>query len=222
MNKINPYDFFSFLKKEGVSFYCGVPDSILKNFTIFVEKNTKKNEHIILANEGNAVATAVGYHLSTNRIPVVYMQNKEVYSVPLILLIGWRGSPSIADEPQHRKPGRIMEKQLKLLGIKYVVLENKINKKDILSIISHSKKKSEPVAILVKENLFERIKLQKRSFNYKLKRKNIINCIVEKITNKELVFSTTGMISREIISSLSKKSKKTQNYFFNVGAMGHA
>ena len=123
MNKINPYDFFSFLKKEGVSFYCGVPDSILKNFTIFVEKNTKKNEHIILANEGNAVATAVGYHLSTNRIPVVYMQNsgfgncvnpltsltnKEVYSVPLILLIGWRGSPSIADEPQHRKPGRIM------------------------------------------------------------------------------------------------------------------
>ena len=74
----------------------------------------------------------------------------------------------------------------------------------------------------MKENLFERIKLQKRSFNYKLKRKNIINCIVEKITNKELVFSTTGMISREIISSLSKKSKKTQNYFFNVGAMGHA
>ena len=89
--------------------------------------------HIVTANEGNAVGLAAGYHLKTKKIGLVYLQNsglgncinpltsltdKKVYSIPMILLIGWRGEPGYTDEPQHLMPGKILKKQLKLLDIK--------------------------------------------------------------------------------------------------------
>ena len=105
------------LKKKKINFFTGVPDSILKNFTNSIPKNTK---HIIAANEGSAIALATGYHLSNNKLACVYLQNSglgnainplvsiahsKVYSIPMLLIIGWRGAPGQDDEPQHVEKG---------------------------------------------------------------------------------------------------------------------
>ena len=124
------------LKKNNSNFFTGVPDSVLKELSVFLQ-NKKKKTHIIATNEGSAVSIGIGHYLSTKKIPCVYMQNSglsnalnplisiahhKVYSIPLILIIGWRGSPRLKDEPQHNVKGKITEKILKLLNIKYTCL----------------------------------------------------------------------------------------------------
>ena len=94
---------------------------------------------MIATNEGSAISIGIGHYLSTKRIPCIYMQNsglsnalnpiisiahKKVYSIPLILIIGWRGYPNSNDEPQHNVKGKITEQILQLLNIKYTVLSS--------------------------------------------------------------------------------------------------
>ena len=133
------------LKKNNCNFYTGVPDSVLKELSSYLESKNKKN-HLIATNEGSAVSIGIGHHLSTKKIPCIYMQNsglsnalnpiisiahKKVYSIPLILIIGWRGSPKINDEPQHNVKGKITENILKLLNIKYSIIRSMLTTKNI-------------------------------------------------------------------------------------------
>ena len=128
-------DFYNILKDNGVDCFCGVPDSLLKNFCAYITDNA--DNHTITANEGNAIALAAGHYLATGRPAVVYMQNsgigncvnpllsltdQEVYNIPLLMLVGWRGEPGKKDEPQHIKQGKVTDKLLECLGIKYAVL----------------------------------------------------------------------------------------------------
>ena len=124
---------FDILKKNKISFFVGVPDSILKNLSNYFGR-LKKNKHIIAANEGSAISIGIGYYLSTKKIACVYLQNSglgnainpliaiahgKVYSIPMVLLIGWRGSPNVSDEPQHKVKGAITKELLKLMNIKH-------------------------------------------------------------------------------------------------------
>ena len=114
------------LKKNKISFYTGVPDSVLKNLSNYFDR-LDKTKHIIATNEGSAISLGIGYYLSTKKIPCIYLQNsglgnainplisvahRKVYSIPMILLIGWRGSPNVKDEPQHKVKGAITKKLL--------------------------------------------------------------------------------------------------------------
>ena len=124
-------------------FYTGVPDSKLKALSTFLmmKYGLDKNHHIIAANEGNAVGIAAGYYLSTKKIPVVYMQNsgegnvvnpiasllnEEVYKIPMIFIIGWRGEIGEKDEPQHKFQGKITLSLLDVLNIKYFIIDKKL------------------------------------------------------------------------------------------------
>ena len=49
--------------------------------------------------------------------PLVSLADPRVYSIPMILLIGWRGAPNTNDEPQHLTKGRITKSLLNLLKI---------------------------------------------------------------------------------------------------------
>ena len=61
---------------EEFDFFAGVPDSQLKALTAFLfDRYGISSQHVIAANEGNAVALAAGYHLATGKVPVVYLQN---------------------------------------------------------------------------------------------------------------------------------------------------
>ena len=109
------------LKRNNINFFTGVPDSILKKLSYHLE-NLPQRKHIIATNEGAAVSIGIGYHLATKKIPCIYLQNSglsnamnplisiansRVYSIPLVMIIGWRGSPYSADEPQHLEKGKI-------------------------------------------------------------------------------------------------------------------
>ena len=72
---IDPKIFFEHLGKLGVEFYSGVPDSLLKEFCSYVNDNVPKENHVITANEGGAIAIAMGHNMATGKIPLVYMQN---------------------------------------------------------------------------------------------------------------------------------------------------
>ena len=119
---INPKILFKALADNGINFYTGVPDSLLKFFCAFITDVADAEKHIIAANEGAATSLGIGYHLATNQVPLIYMQNSglgnvvnpitsladpQVYSIPMILMIGWRGEPDHKDEPQHVKQGAI-------------------------------------------------------------------------------------------------------------------
>ena len=167
--------------KKNISFFSGVPDSVLKNFTRLIDK--KKLKHVKAVNEGSAVSVAIGEYLSVESYPAVYLQkfwfrkhfinplisiaHKQVYNIPLLLLIGWRGDPSLKkDEPQHRLKGAITPNLLKLLDINYVILNSINDLKKISKIIDESKKKNEIRAILVKMNSI-------KSIEKKLNNKNL-------------------------------------------------
>ena len=234
---IEPSSFYNELKKEEIDFFVGVPDSLLKNFCSFVDDNIEKDNHIIAANEGNAISIASGYHLATKKIPVVYMQNsglgncinpltsladKEVYSIPMLLIIGWRGEPGKKDEPQHLKQGRITREQLKILDIDYFVIDENTDEKSCLEkVIKRINKNSSPVAILVRENTFKKYKLKnKQKTIYKLKREEAIEEIINLSNDSDIFISTTGKTSR-VLYEIRKNKGEAQKDFLTVGSMGH-
>ena len=230
-------DILNFFKKKKINFFCGVPDSVLKNFTNILS-NKKNIKNIITHNEGGAVALAAGYHLKTKKIPVVYLQNsglsnainpltslthKKVYSIPMCLLIGWRGAPNIKDEPQHQVKGKITKEILKLLNIKYCILEKKGDLLKLNKLINLSNKTNKPIACLIKNN---KIKSKKEKKFGKIKqfdenKYSRFKIIKYKTKYKKIkIFSTTGYTSRELY-----KIRKDNNFnkidFYNIGAMGH-
>ena len=134
---LNPQRFIETLRENNVDFFSGVPDSLLKNVCAYVTDNCDKKHHIIAANEGGAVGLAAGYYLATGKAGCVYMQNsgegnavnpllsladEDVYGIPMLLLIGWRGEPGVKDEPQHVKQGKVTLTLLEAMGTKYIVL----------------------------------------------------------------------------------------------------
>ena len=134
---ISPKFFIDALASRNIDFFAGVPDSLLKNICAYITDNLPKEQNIIAANEGGAMGMAAGYHLATGKIPCVYMQNsgegniinplasltdREVYGIPVLLLIGWRGRPGVHDEPQHVKQGKVTTGLLNTMSINYTIL----------------------------------------------------------------------------------------------------
>ena len=230
---------FNILKENKIDFYTGVPDSLLKDFCAYITSNSNKENHIISANEGGAIAIATGYHLATGRVPVVYLQNsglgncinplmsltdKEVYGVPMILMIGWRGEPNIKDEPQHIKQGRVQNDLLDSMEIPYIIIDE--NTQDIEKSIFILKQKAlnerTPVAIVVRKDTFSTYKLSsKKENNYELNREQAIQIILSKIPNDSVLISTTGMASREVFEQRELNNQSHEKDFLTVGAMGH-
>jgi phosphonopyruvate decarboxylase len=237
---ISPEFFFNSLKEKGISYYTGVPDSLLKSFCAFISDNNTKESNLITANEGGAIALAAGYYLSTGKLPLVYMQNsglgnsinpllsladKEVYSIPMILLIGWRGEPGIKDEPQHKKQGKVTTSLLDIMEIPYRTLSDEPTKaqEDINWAISEASENKIPVAIVVRKNTFDDYNPKSNFENqYHLTRESAIKAIVQSLDKSDVIVSTTGKTSRELYECREELQQGHQNDFLTVGSMGHS
>ena len=237
---IRTSDFFNILKKNNIHFFTGVPDSLLKDICSFITDEVSKDKHIIASNEGGAVGLAMGYHLVTGQVPLVYMQNsgfgntinpllsladKKVYSIPMILLIGWRGEPNVKDEPQHVKQGEVSEDLLKTLGVPYLIIsENSAKYSDKISkAITQIKETNEPLAILVRKGTFEPYSLKSKiKTNFDLNREEAISKILEFLKDDDIVVGTTGKTSRELFELREVQGKDHSRDFLTVGGMGHA
>ncbi len=234
--------FYHCLKEAGIHFFCGVPDSLLQDILAYITDHTEPQQHIITANEGAAVALATGVHLATGEVPLVYMQNsgqgnalnplaslthKEVYSIPMILLIGWRGQPSQHDEPQHIKQGKINNELLDLMDIPFAILPQDISaaNETVQQAIQQATSKQQPYAIVIEKNTFEKYRLQNSTQKEQpglLKREEIIKTIVDITDPEHMIVSTTGKTSRELFECRANNHQGHQNDFLTVGSMGHA
>lgn len=236
---LNPADIFNILQKNKVNCFCGVPDSLLKSFCAYITDHTDNYHHTITANEGNAIALAAGHYLSTKNPAVVYMQNsglgncvnpllslmdKEVYNIPVLMFIGWRGEPNKKDEPQHVKQGQVTDKLLKAMDIKYSVLSDNTEQatKQIEDAFSYIKKTNCPYAFMIRKGTFDDYSLvNKENNDYELKREEAIELVLNNLSSKDIIVSTTGMISRELYEIREKKGISHKQDFLTVGSMGH-
>lgn len=236
---ISPDFFVDKLSKNGISFFAGVPDSLLKNVCAYITDNIDSKHNIIAANEGAAIGLAAGYHLATGKVGCVYMQNsgegntinplasltdKEVYSIPVLLVIGWRGKPGVHDEPQHVKQGKITTGLLNVMGINYEVLskEEDIASKQIDKAIK-SVNAGDVFAIVIEKDTFDSYTLQNTVKNqYELGREEAIKMVAGSIEHNAIVVSTTGMISRELFEYREEMKQGHERDFLTVGSMGHA
>ncbi len=237
---IEPKFFIESLKKHGVDFYAGVPDSLLKNICAYITDHVSVEKNIIAANEGNAVGLATGYYLATGKPGMVYMQNsgegnivnpllsladEDVYSIPMLLLIGWRGEPGVHDEPQHVKQGKVTLSLLDAMGVAYDVLSDDEIKaySQIKFACEYMSANNKPYALIVRKGTFADYKLQNVAEPiYSLSREDAIKTVVDCLKDSDIVVSTTGMISRELFEYREFMKQGHANDFLTVGSMGHA
>lgn len=236
---INVEEFLSTLKKSDVTFYAGVPDSLLKSFCAYVT-DTCGESHVIAANEGGAVGLAAGHYLATGKPALVYMQNSgqgnavnplcsladpDVYSIPMVLLVGWRGEPGVKDEPQHVKQGKVTVSLFETLGIPTEVLpdDEPVALEVTRKMVEKAKTESRPVALIVRKGLFAEYKLQNKKPDISaLPREQAIEGILRALPEDAVVVSTTGMISREVYETRERLGQDHSRDFLTVGSMGHA
>lgn len=234
-----PSDYLRVLTDAGVTFFTGVPDSLLKEFCACVTTTLKPEDHLIAANEGASVGLAIGHYLGTGSLPLVYLQNSglgntvnplmslaspEVYGTPMLLLLGWRGEPGKKDEPQHVHQGRVMIKLLEDMDLPVVVLSDDIVEAEVQTKAAAQKARdiSGPVALVVKKNTFDKYSASKAEANLPMGREEAIIAAAEVLEDNAAVICTTGMPSRELFEFRARNEAGHHRDFLTVGGMGHA
>ena len=236
---IRPEFFIEKLRENSIDCFAGVPDSLLKNICAYITDHFDAAHNIIAANEGAAIGLAAGHYLATGQPACVYMQNsgegniinplasltdQEVYNIPVLLLIGWRGRPGVHDEPQHVKQGKVTTGLLNVMGINYEVLAKEEDKaeKQILKALKALQNK-EVFALVIEKDTFEDYKLQNVEVNdLTMSREEAIRTVAAALDEKDCIVSTTGMISRELFEYRAAMNQGHERDFLTVGSMGHA
>lgn len=237
---LDPQEFVEYLQANAVDFFTGVPDSLLKDLCGCLGRLSRADQHIIAANEGGAIALALGYHLATGKIPLVYLQNsglgniinpllsltdREVYAIPMLILIGWRGEPGIHDEPQHKKQGRVMLPMLDAMDIPYSVIGPEVDdpKTIVTDALKCVREISAPYALVIKKGVFKSFSVARvEELELELCREEAIQMVIDILGETDVVVSTTGMTSREVYEHRHNKGAGHYRDFLTVGGMGHA
>lgn len=239
-------DFFAGQIKEiGIDTLVGVPDSTLKQFCDYInDEGRGQLRHYVPANEGAAVGIAMGTYLASGRPACVYMQNsglgntvnpltslahEDVYGIPMLLLIGWRGEPGEKDEPQHKFMGRVTEPMLDCLEIACRVVDADTTEEACRAIFEEAKTelhKCRSFAIIIKKGAFSannrgQEKVRRANKNA-LVREEAIAVILRSLEKEDVVVSTTGKISRELYEQADGICGGHAQAFLTVGGMGHA
>lgn len=234
---IKPRDFYNCLINNNFDFFTGVPDSLLKELCTCIKDLSDKEKNIITANEGNAVALACGYNISTSKYGVVYMQNsglgntvnpllsladEKVYEIPMLLLIGYRGEPNVKDEPQHIKQGELTLPILDTLGIKYFILDEDYETQ-IKNCYNYIQKYNKTVTLVIRKDTFSKYEkeISNEKNNNSITREEVLETIIKNIGDDEYIVSTTGKTSREIFEIRDRNNMSHANDFLTVGSMGH-
>lgn len=237
---LSPKSFFDVLTEQHVTLFAGVPDSLLKDFCAYVTDNAPAERHVITANEGGAVALAMGHYLATGELGLVYMQNSglgntvnpltsladpQVYGIPMLLVVGWRGRPGEKDEPQHVQMGRVTKETLAAIGVTALDVPDEIEaaKAVVSEAVATAKKIGAPCALIVKKGTFDAYKLQRKDTSpYGMTREAAIEKIVAGLPADVAIVATTGMPSRELFEIREKNKQPHGSDFLTVGGMGHA
>jgi phosphonopyruvate decarboxylase len=232
---------FNALTAAGITHWVGVPDSLLKPLCSYVDDHVPTDRHVIAANEGGAVAIAVGHYIGTQTPAAVYLQNSglgnainplvsladpAVYAIPMVLVIGWRGEPGTSDEPQHMKQGQSTIPMLEAAGIPYETAPADIDtfQSVATSLVSTAMKEQRPVALLVPKNTFSDYHAAEKApeGTATLTREEAIAIVADGIESQAVIVATTGKAARELYEHRTARGQSTERDFLIVGSMGHA
>ena len=242
---IDPATFLDQCTELGIELFTGVPDSLLKALNSRILRTVPREHHVITANEGAAVGLAIGHHLRTGRVPLVYLQNSgfgntvnplmsladpDVYGVPMVLLVGWRGQPGVKDEPQHVKQGRIQEQLVDALELPWAVLpDDAAGARDCMRrAVSTARDQRTPFVVLVAKGTFADVPGGPAgpdagpTGEETVSREDALSALVEAMGTSTINVSTTGMLSRELFELRERTGTDSSRDFLTVGGMGHA
>lgn len=229
-------------QKNGINFFTGVPDSLLKEFCdeLFVRYGTDGNTHVVAHNEGGAIALCAGHYLATGKPGLCYMQNSgignavnplaslmdpEVYSIPCLMVIGWRGEPGVKDEPQHIKQGKITIGQLELMGIPFRIISAETQDDELrnhFADLSSEMSNGKTVAFIVKKGTFQSESKPHYGNKYIMTRESAVAKILASSDPEDVFICTTGKLSREVFEFRESEKEGHSHDFLTVGSMGHA
>lgn len=233
--------FLQEIKNIGITTIAGVPDSTLKEFCDAVRAdNGKEFKHYVTANEGAAVGLAAGEYLGAGRPCMVYLQNsglgniinplasianREVYGIPMLFVVGWRGEPGKKDEPQHVFQGKITCALLEVMDVPYAVIDDATTEEELREILvkaAGQMREGRQYALIVKKGTFEKEQVFVWENGYSLVREQALKIILEKLYCDSYIVSTTGKISRELYEQSDALYGEHDRIFMTVGGMGHA
>lgn len=233
---IDTKTFYDELVANELDFFCGVPDSLLANLCGCIFKNTPKEQNVICANEGNALGMACGWHIATGKRAVVYMQNSgegnivnpllsiadpDVYGIPMLLIIGWRGEPGVHDEPQHVKQGKVTCNLLAAMDVPFEVLNPDCWKDQVEWAVETMISESRPVALVVRKGTFSAYPFEPEITDAPLSREEALEAVLDGVAADDLIVSTTGKESREVFEIRERRGQGHDADFLTVGGMGH-
>lgn len=231
---LDPHAFLEDLRGLGVESFYGVPDSLLSPLMAALEAADVDLE--ITANEGAAVGLALGRYFGTGRPAAVFLQNSglgnavnplaslahpDVYGVPMLLLVGWRGemdgAQQLKDEPQHVFQGRVTPAMLDLLEIPFEVLSPDTDRGAARAAVGRMLHAcpDRPCALLIRKGSFAKADAVTRVAEG-LPREQAMAAAVAALGPLPLV-ATTGKIGRELY-----ELGVPNPAFLSVGGMGHA
>ena len=239
---IDPARFVDNLREQGITMYTGVPDSLLKQLGSHIMAALPREQHVIAANEGGAVAIAMGHYLRTGSPAAVYLQNSglgntinpllsladpDVYGIPMLIIVGWRGQPGVKDEPQHIKQGRVMRALLDAIELPWSVLPRDPGAAEttMTEAVKVAIDRSSPYVVLVEKGTFAdvNVSLPPASATEGLvSREDALVSMADAVGSEAVIVSTTGMLSRELFEHRERTGQSGERDFLTVGGMGHA
>ncbi len=237
---IEAREFLEVLIRRGLDSFFGVPDSLLRSLNAEISQNKGVANHVICANEGGAIASAVGHFIGTGKPAVVYLQNSglgntvnpllsiadgSVYGIPMLLIIGWRGEPDQKDEPQHMRQGELTPIILEEMGVSWKAITEADHtdwNEKVQYLLDAATTKREPVALLVGKNLFQGSSSSSTEITVdRPTRESALELVLSVIPKNDPTVATTGMLGRELYEIRRRQGGGTAD-FLNIGGMGHA
>lgn len=234
------WDLLKQIEDMGIEVIAGVPDSTLKQFCDGLQSYEGNLKHYVTANEGAAVGVAVGTYLSSGNPACIYLQNsgignmvnpiaslanQEVYGIPMLFLVGWRGEPGIKDEPQHVFQGKVTCELFEVLQVAYSVIDKNTTEAEMSEILSKAQEALQQnlqYAIIVKKDTFEKAQEYQWDNGNEMTREWVLGELIKYIPQDSAIVSTTGKISRELYEQSNAIRGNHDALFMTVGGMGHA
>lgn len=235
---VDQKELFEALRDMGVDFFTGVPDSLLNDFCLYMTSNFASRQHVMAANEGNAIGIAAGHYMATGNLPLVYMQNSGignaanpllslthdcVYGIPMLLVIGWRGDPSASDHAQHKKQGVLTPVLMADMDIPYEILDDENTVIDKFRwATGKAREISSPVALIVKKAILtQKEKKQTYAESTLMNREEAVTAVIDLFGEDAVYLGTTGRATREVNEQLKLHGIGEGHEWQNVGSMGH-
>ena len=233
--------FLKELEPLGVDFFTGVPDSLLKPLcdTLYAKFGAGGN-HVVAANEGAAVGLAAGHYIATGRPALVYLQNsgignaanpvisllnEKVYGIPCVFVVGWRGEPTVHDEPQHVFQGEITPAMLALMGLKAFVVSGETDVPALRLMAEEGKTllaKGKSIAFLLRKDALSGGLKAAFQNGCTLMREDALRVLLQTAPETDVFVCTTGKTSREVYELREALHQSHDRDFLTVGSMGHA